>query len=100
MEFRDVVALAVIVIGLLWFKDSLQEDTEVSAWLEERDKSHLASTLYKEGDNWNMITGIFSSLVSLRCHSYVCRYLYAARISSNKFSANEYVRPTREERNQ
>ncbi|XP_062523270.1 uncharacterized protein LOC134197933, partial [Corticium candelabrum] len=49
MEFRDVVALAVIVIGLLWFKDSLQEDTEVSAWLEERDKSHLASTLYKEG---------------------------------------------------
>lgn len=48
MEFWHAAAIAVFVVSLLWFNENLDK-TEVTEWLEEQGKGHLADYLEEAG---------------------------------------------------
>lgn len=45
MEFKHAIAVAVVVIALLWFRDNELEDNEVSEWLKEHGKANSEKLL-------------------------------------------------------
>ena len=48
MEFWHAAAIAAFVVAFLWFNENLGK-TEVTEWLEEQGKGHLAKELEEAG---------------------------------------------------